>query len=151
MSILACRVALGLWILWGAAGCATANQGVSPSQPVMYEARATESEKEAAVAAHVACLYKAAREMDDGRSDARTIATAVRSTCRSLYNRSLNVWSQGQSTYFKQEFHTRNQNNDIDMATTAVVRTRANANKPPAARPSAPTPVAAPPPMIPPG
>lgn len=151
MSIFASRVALGLSLFGVAAGCATSNQSTPISQPERYEARSSQSEKEAATGAHIDCLYKAAREMDDGRSDARTIATAVRTTCRSLYNRSLKVWIQGENPQVKRDFYARSQNDDVDLATTVVVRTRANANRPPAARPSAPTPVAAPPPMIPPG
>ena len=152
MSVLAIRLAQCFWILWVAAGCGTSNQTAPTTQTVRYEAPSSESQKQAAIDAHVNCLYKNAREMDDGRSDASTIATAIRSTCRSLYNQSLIVFSQGSSPQVKRVFYDRSQNNDVEMATTAVLRTRANANKPPTARPSGPTstPVA-PPPMIPPG
>jgi len=56
--------------------------------------------------AWVDCAWDKAKEMDDRRSDAGTIAQAVRSACRSLY--------------------TPRDNEDLGFATQVVLRTRAN-------------------------
>lgn len=153
MPAYAIHLVLSLWVLLVAAGCGPSSQSTPTTQATRYEAPSTEGEKKAAIDAHIDCLYKYAREMDDGRSDARTIAVAVRSSCRSLYTQSLVVFIQGESPQTKRLFYDRSQNNDLDAATTVVVRTRANKNGPPATRPAVPTstPAATPPPMIPPG
>lgn len=56
--------------------------------------------------AWVQCAAAKSRELDDGRSDAGTIAQAVRSACRSLYR--------------------LNDNEDLGFATQVVLQSRAN-------------------------
>lgn len=54
------------------AGCAT-------SQP--KEPPASQAERQAASAAYMNCLVPYAKRLDDGRSDAKTIAQAMRGAC----------------------------------------------------------------------
>lgn len=137
-----------LSILLAATGCVTSNQNASPAQP------ASAAEKKAAMDTYMRCLYKNAHEMDDGRSDARTVAIAVRGVCRNFYMQVQEVYAQGENAQVRRAFYERSANDDLSDATVAVLKIRANAGKPPAANYSAPAPTsrpaAVPPPMIPP-
>lgn len=73
--------------------------------PVALSATEEQSIK-AQAEAWVDCATDKAKSMDDGRSDAGTIAQAVRSACRSLY--------------------TPRDNEDLGFATQIVLQTRAN-------------------------
>jgi len=79
---------------------------VAPSTPTRIVEPASKKAIEAEAEAWVDCARTKAREMEDGRSDAATIAQAARSACRSLYR-------------FKDD-------DDLGFATQIVLRSRAN-------------------------
>lgn len=76
---------------------------VTPSPEISPAARARLTEM---ANAWVQCAAAKSRELDDGRSDAGTIAQGVRSACRPLYR--------------------LNDNEDLGFATQIVLQTRAN-------------------------
>lgn len=146
------RRAIPLLVLPALAGCAP-DPKTYPAQAPSSERLSTESEKKVARENYVGCLFDNARQLDDGRSDAATIGSAVRSACRALYLKSMAVAIQGESQRVKQGFYERvsNSNSDIEMATSAVLRVRSNNRSVPTTRPApaAPSPPSTPPPMIP--
>lgn len=154
---MACRfVRTALWrttpllILSAIAACAPDPKAYRAQAPGS-ERLSTESEKQAASENYVGCLFDNARQLDDGRSDAATIGSAVRSACRALYLRSMAVAVQGENQRVKQGFYERAKNSDIELATSAVLRVRSNNRSVPTTRPApaAPSPPSTPPPMIP--
>lgn len=74
------------------AGCAT-------SQPV--EPPASEAERDAAVVAYMNCLIPFAKKLDDGRSDAKTIAQAMRGACSREVGTVYETMSRGENNAVK--------------------------------------------------
>lgn len=147
------QLTIGLAVPAVAVGCSSEPQSARYSQAAS-EPKASKSDKEAATSAYVDCVIREVREIDDGRSDARTIAMAVRSLCRSAYLRSINVQTQGESVAYKRAYYQEAQNGDLELATTAVLRGRSqrtSVGQPRAPAPSSGPAVRPPPPMIPPG
>ena len=146
------QLTVGLAVLGVAVGCSSEPHPARYS-PLTSEPQASKSEKEAATSTYVDCVLREVGDLDDGRSDARTIAMAVRGLCRSAYLRSLNVHTQGESAAYKRGYYQEAQNSDIELATTAVLRWRSQRTS--VGRPRAPAPstgpAVTPPPMIPPG
>ena len=105
--------ALMVMVVASVAACNPESKPTSqaPAQPVAVSASAEVSPSARArineqANAWVQCAAAKSRDLDDGRSDAGTIAQAVRSACRSLY-------------FLKD-------NEDLGFATQIVLQTRAN-------------------------
>jgi len=93
----------------------------SPPSP-----NATDEEKQAAQTARVACLRNAARKLDDGKSDATTIATAMHEMCVAEYMKSIEAYTQffGDDQVARQEFATRALPGEMRFATMIVLELR---------------------------
>lgn len=85
---------------------------------------ASDGEKSAALQAFQQCLLQKAREMDDGRSDATTVALAIRPYCRSYYTRWLGLSLQDSSPAVQQQTYRQFENRDIQSAREIVMMGR---------------------------
>ena len=95
------------------------------SEPRATEALASATEKREAWEAYAECVFKRTVELDDGRSDARTIAMAVRPACHSSYMRTVKLATQGRSLDFTRGYIDGALQTELDIATQAVLRVRA--------------------------
>ncbi len=87
---------------------------------------ATEKEKRDAYFAYFSCLDAAASEMDDGRSDASTIALGVKSLCASQFAPTVELERRSLNPAARRWFESKVQNSQLEMATRAVLPGRAN-------------------------
>jgi hypothetical protein len=87
---------------------------------------ATEQEKNEAVSLYIECLAKAIPAMDDGRSDAQTIALAARSRCYNAYRTARETFVRHHSPGSQAAF-VREGENDLSFETAAVLDLRARA------------------------
>jgi hypothetical protein len=102
------------------------------SNPRSQRPPATEKEKRDAFFAYFSCLDAAAREMDDGRSDASTIALGIKSLCASQFARTVELEGPSLNPAARQPFGSKVQDSQLEMATQAVLAGRADrANKRP--------------------
>jgi hypothetical protein len=60
---------------------------------------ASDAQKEAAMETLVVCMQRQAGQLDDRKSDASTIAYAVRAACRSELQDLINTYEAGLTTY----------------------------------------------------
>ena len=91
---------------------------------------ATEQEKSDAMRAYVSCLHNAARKMDDGKSDAATIAIALKPVCAAEFANSVQVAERGMNLQVKRMFEDRMQGHQIEIATVAVLDERRAQGRP---------------------
>jgi hypothetical protein len=103
----ACTLALTL------AGCAA-----NPPQ-------ATDQERNEALTALNACLHAAARKLDDGRSEASTIALGLRPLCAAEYVRSRDVYGRHLNPAARRMYDQKEQAVFIQIATAVVLEERA--------------------------
>jgi hypothetical protein len=102
------------------------------SNPRSQQPPATEKEKHDAFFAYFSCLDAAAREMDDGRSDASTIALGIKSLCASQFARTVELEGRSRNPVAQRPFESKAQNSQLEMAMEAVLAERADrANKRP--------------------
>jgi hypothetical protein len=87
---------------------------------------ATEKEKRDAFFAYFSCLDAAAREMDDGRSDAPTIALGIKALCASQFARTVELEGRSLGPAARRLFEGKVQDSQLEMATQAVLAGRAN-------------------------
>jgi hypothetical protein len=99
------------------------------SNPRSQQPPATEKEKRDALFAYFSCLDAAAREMDDGRSDASTIALAIKSLCASQFARTVELEGGGLNPAARRLFESKVQDSQLEMATQAVLAGRADRAK----------------------
>ena len=85
---------------------------------------ATEQEKTDALRAYISCLHNAARKMDDGKSDAVTIAIGIKSICAGEFARSVRITAQGKNPQVQRMIAERLEGHQIEIATTAVLDER---------------------------
>lgn len=97
------------------AGCA-AQQVTQPA--------ATEAEKRAAVAAYSNCLIPYAKRLDDGRSDAKTIAQAMRGACPKEIGAVYETASRGENNAVKEMMRQRFGSLQDDLALQVVLDVR---------------------------
>jgi hypothetical protein len=90
---------------------------------------ATEKEKRDAFFAYFSCLDAAAREMDDGRSDASTIALGIKSLCASQFARTVELEGGRLNPAARRLFESKVQDSQLEMATQAVLAGRADRPK----------------------
>lgn len=86
---------------------------------------ATQAEKDAAALAYVSCLHKAAARMDDGTSDAASVAVGLRSLCAAQFGQYRDVYARSMTLRERRMFEERVSAQQIDFATTAVLDVRA--------------------------
>ena len=108
--IIACALAILL------AGCET-----KPAPP----AAATSEEREQALIVLNACLQAAARKLDDGRSEASTVALSVRPSCAAEFARSRDVYARSLNPQASQMYHRMDDQAFKQAATAAVLEERA--------------------------
>lgn len=85
---------------------------------------ASKAEQQAADEAFYKCVETNANAMDDGRSDASTVAAVVRSACKEQYGRSLAVAARGLSPAAQQSVFRDMRNADLEYAVKTVLRLR---------------------------
>ena len=95
-----------------------ANPTYSKTEP------ATEAEVDSADEAHLGCLYDAVGSLDDGVSDAATIAAAVAPACSATMARIFDVRGRALSKRARYFFAELLRGRQIDYATTMVLRFR---------------------------
>jgi hypothetical protein len=88
--------------------------------------QATDEEKQAATTAMIVCLRNAAHRLDDGKSDATTIAIAMNSACTIEYLHQVDVYLQfvGDDPVARQAFADRHRPDEIALATSIVLEQR---------------------------
>jgi hypothetical protein len=96
------------------------------TNPRSQQPPATEKEKRDAFFAYFSCLDTAAREMDDGRSDASTIALGIKSLCASQFARTVELEGRSLNPAARQLFESKAQSSQLEMAAQAVLAGRAN-------------------------
>ena len=87
--------------------------------------QATDQERTEALTALEACLHAAARKLDDGRSEASTIALGLRPSCAAEFARSRDVFARHLSPAASQMYHRTDDEAFIQVATAAVLGERA--------------------------
>lgn len=87
----------------------------------------SEEEKQQAMNDYIHCLHTAAAKMDDGKSDALTIAVAIKPFCAAEFARSVKLSGSGMSPYARSLFEQRVQTTQIELGTTAVLDHRKDA------------------------
>jgi hypothetical protein len=97
------------------AGCSSAPQAIE----------ATEQEKDDAATAWISCLAASAEDMDDGISDASTVAVAVAAMCHSEFLASRETFSRGMNAPTRTMFERGAGDMEIENATIAVLKARA--------------------------
>lgn len=85
---------------------------------------ASKAEEQAADEAFYSCIETNAKAMDDGRSDASTVAAVVRSACKEQFGRSLAVSARALSPAAQQAFFRSMQGKDFEYAIRTVLRLR---------------------------
>jgi hypothetical protein len=99
------------------------------SNPRSQQPAATEKERRDAFFAYFSCLDAAAREMDDGRSDASTIALAIKSLCASQFASTVEIEGRSLNPAARRLFESKAQDSQLEMATQAVLAGRADRAK----------------------
>lgn len=99
----------------GLAACATTSASTSAANKI---------EETAALNAFDDCITKRAKALDDGKSDATTVALVVRSGCREQYGRWLAISARGLSPSAQQTFFRSMQGNDLEFAVKTVLAER---------------------------
>jgi hypothetical protein len=87
---------------------------------------ASDRDRDAALLALNACLDAAARKLDDGTSEASTIALGMRPACAAEFARSRDVYASNLNPAAAQVFHRTDDQVFIQVATAAVLSERAN-------------------------
>jgi hypothetical protein len=86
---------------------------------------ATESERNEAMEALDSCLHAAAKKLDDGRSEASTIALGMRPSRAGAFARSRDVYASQFNPAVSQMFHRTDDQAFMQLATAAVLDERA--------------------------
>ena len=112
----AVRIIITCTIVTLLAGCETKPPAPPP---------ATSGEREQAVIALNACLQAAARKLDDGKSEASTVASALRPSCSAEFARSRDLYARGLSSQQASQYHLQDDQAFKQAATNAVLEERA--------------------------
>jgi hypothetical protein len=103
-------------VLFLAAGCSTA-----PQAPF------SGAELDAAMRADIACLADAARKVDDLKSDAGTVAVAIRGMCSATYARERQIAGQNMNPQVRLMFLHGIDERRFEIPTTIVLEQRRQA------------------------
>ena len=91
----------------------------------MAQAAATESQKSYASEAYLICLHDAARRMDDGKSDAVSVALAIKPMCAAEFRTVVELNGQdAPNPVARKMFEDRMEPRQLELATTAVLDDR---------------------------
>lgn len=104
-------------------GCAT-GAPTDPTYQPDFKPRPSPEQMRQADVALARCHLAAARELDDGRSDAGTIARAVDSACQSDSTALLDMRTRGISAYERRDIETAWPKFSRDAALAMVLRVR---------------------------
>ena len=113
--VLVVRIIITCTLVTLLAGCETK----PPAPP------ATSEDREQALSALNACLQAAARKLDDGRSEASTVALALRPSCAAEFARSRDLYARSLSSQASQMYHKMDDQTFKRAATNAVLEERA--------------------------
>lgn len=97
--------------------------------PVAYAQAALDAERAAAAEAWKVCMAQAAADLDDGVSDASTIATGVKASCSTHMKRMVGLFSKGMSMATVENMERKGEASAIEQSTAAVLRYRASAKR----------------------
>jgi hypothetical protein len=89
----------------------------------------SEEGKQQAMKAYMDCLHAAAAKMDDGKSDAMTVAMAIKPLCAGEFARSVKLSGSGLSPYARNLFEERVQASQLELGATAVLDQRMPPNQ----------------------
>jgi len=104
--------------------CLSACMSASTQTAAPESAVATDQEKTAAMNTYIACVHNAAHKIDDGRSDAASVALAIEPLCAGEFQRSVEASEQGMSPYARRMFEEGVQPVQLQLGTTAVLDER---------------------------
>jgi hypothetical protein len=119
-----CLLALAL----ASSGCASSEQPTPRTQiaSAPSEAPATQQEKDAAANVYLECLVRNGPRYDDLKSDASTIAVALKAACNSEYQASLETFARGRLYgATRLDFFDEMQSKGLTLATQIVLQVRA--------------------------
>jgi hypothetical protein len=85
----------------------------------------SQQQKDDSQRAYFDCLRKAAAGIDDGKSDALTVAVAIRPMCYSEYRTSVDNYTLGMMAAGSQRFEERIEQKRIEWETNIVMQNRA--------------------------
>lgn len=109
------RIIITCTLILSLAGCETK----PPAPP------ATSENREQVLSALNACLQAAARKLDDGRSEASTVALALRPSCAAEFGRWRDLYARSLSSQASQMYHKRDDEAFKQAATNAILEERA--------------------------
>lgn len=87
----------------------------------------SEEAKQQAMKAYMDCLHAAAAKMDDGKSDAMTVAMAIKPLCAGEFAQSVKLSGSDLSPYARNLFEQRVQGSQIELGVVAVLDQRKGA------------------------
>jgi len=87
---------------------------------------ASEAEKTAALTDYVNCVDKAVQQLDDGKSDASTIALGAGSNCAAQYSWSISVTGSGMNPAEFVLYREKMQRDQVQITIGIVLRARAS-------------------------
>ena len=123
------RLYFASMILATVAGCAQPPVPVRAPEPPVIGPSASTDDKKKAMEVYLACLQANARKTDDGKSDAATIAFAIKEFCRSERASVLAVYAKGMSDGAKQKFYAKLADEEMTTATQVVLLRRADTTR----------------------
>jgi hypothetical protein len=85
---------------------------------------ATDAEKTLAMQDFVACSYETAKRLDDGMSDAATIALAVEPNCRSQFQKTKDLQAQAMNLETSRMFNAKADEAELGLVTEIVLKVR---------------------------
>jgi hypothetical protein len=88
---------------------------------------ASEEAKTQAMNAYLACLHKAAPKMDDGKSDAMSVALAIKPLCAGEFARSVKLSGSDLAPYARNLFEKGAREKELELATMVVLDERKGA------------------------
>ena len=81
-------------------------------------------EKSDAMRAYISCLHSAPRKIDDGKSDAMSVALALKPLCVAEFTKSVKIQGQGMNPQARRMFEDRVAARQLEIGTTAVLEER---------------------------
>jgi hypothetical protein len=73
---------------------------------------------------YMSCLHSAALKMDDGKSDAASVALAIEPLCAKEFENSISIYGQGMNPEAQAMFENNVQGRQMELATMAVLDER---------------------------
>ena len=101
------------------------------------EKKASEDQLDHALSAEAACMLAASQRLDDGISDAATIAPVVAALCQKERDRWVRLAVRGQSEAYKEALLAKEPDKAVQLATLSVLKARAAARQAAAAEKAA--------------